>query len=101
MAKNNRYSTADALEGIKSFEGGRRDSGVLVSLDPVRRRRALKELSFRLPFRPTLRFVYMYLLRGGLLDGIPGYHYCRMLAIYEYMIVLKIKEKRISAFGCR
>ena len=33
-------------------------------------------------------------LRLGFLDGLPGYHYCRLLAIYEYMIVLKMKEIR-------
>ncbi len=44
---------------------------------PVVRRRALKELSFRLPCRPLLRFLYMYVLRLGFLDGLPGYYYCR------------------------
>ena len=34
----------------------------------------------------------MYFLRLGLLDGFAGYHYCRMLAAYEYMIVLKMQE---------
>jgi hypothetical protein len=42
--------------------------------------------------RPALRFFYRYLLRLGFLGGIPGYHYCRLLAIYEYRIVLKMKE---------
>ena len=42
--------------------------------------------------RSLLRFVYMYLLRLGFLDGWQGYTYCRMLAIYEYMIELKVME---------
>jgi hypothetical protein len=58
----------------------------------VARRRLLKELSFRLPCRPILRFVYMYLFRLGFLDGWQGYTYCRLLTIYEYMIVLKVIE---------
>ena len=36
----------------------------------------------------------MYLLCLGFLDGAPGYHYCRLLSIYEYMIGLKMKEIR-------
>lgn len=95
FAKHNRYSTAEATESLKSILDGRLDIGGLFSFsDPVRRRRAMKELSFRLPMRPTLRFLYMYALRGGFLDGSPGYHYCRMISYYEYMIVLKMKEQR-------
>ncbi len=95
FAKHNRYSTAEAAESLKSISDGRLDIGGLFSFaDPVRRRRAMKELSFRLPMRPTLRFLYMYALRGGFLDGSPGYHYCRMISYYEYMIVLKMKEQR-------
>ena len=40
-----------------------------VGRDPVQRRKALKKLSYRLPSRPLLVFLYLYLLRGGLLDG--------------------------------
>lgn len=97
--KHNRYSWQEAQESLKSVASGDWSPRDLLSNDPARRRRALKELSFRLPFRPTLRFAYMYLLRLGFLDGIPGYHYCRMLAIYEYMIVLKMKEIRRRQAG--
>ena len=55
----------------------------LFSSDATQRRRALKRLSYRLPFRPTLRLVYQYLLRGGFLDGAQGWRYCRLLARYE------------------
>ena len=47
---------------------------------------------FRLPFRPLLRFVYMYFLRMGFLDGRPGLVYCRLLAMYEYWTSLKMRE---------
>ena len=67
--------------------------------DPSVRRRALKEWSFRMPCRPLLRFIYMFVLRRGFLDGGPGYHYCRLLAIYEYMIVLKMQEIRRRNLG--
>lgn len=55
--------------------------------NPVSRRRALKSLSFYMPMRPTLRFLYSYVMRGGFLDGRPGFRYCQMLAAYETMII--------------
>ena len=91
--KHNGYSTQEALETIRHRQRKTLDFGGLAAVDdPVRRRRALKELSFRLPCRPALRFFYMYLLRGGFLDGVPGWTYCRLLAAYERMIVWKIRE---------
>lgn len=92
--KHVRYSDFEAIENLKSIETTRVMWARLLARDPVARRRALKELSFRLPCRPALRFLYMYFLRLGFLDGGPGYHYCRLLAIYEYMIVMKMKEIR-------
>lgn len=94
--KHNRYSTDEAHETVKvlSSEQGLDWPGLL-SNDRTRRRRALKGLSFRLPFRPTLRFFYMYVLRRGFLDGRAGFTYCRLLALYEYLIVLKTRELRV------
>lgn len=92
IEKHNRYSTVEAAETLASLSDGRLLWRDLISKDAVVRRRALKELSLRLPCRPALRFLYMYLLRLGFLDGIPGYTYCRLLAMYQYMIVLKAKE---------
>ncbi len=95
FGKHNRYSWQEALESIKHLEGSAVDwRGVLAISDPMRRRRSLKQLSFRLPCRPTLRFLYMYALRAGFLDGWEGLTYCRLLSMYEYMIVLKMREIR-------
>lgn len=92
--KHNRYSWHEARESLKSIERGEFNLSNVFSRDAPRRRRAMKELSFRLPFRPTLRFLYMYLFRRGFLDGWAGYVYCRLLVAYEYMIVVKIAEIR-------
>lgn len=92
--KHNRYSRHEAIESINSLGSHAFHFHELLSRTPSVRRRALKELSFRMPYRPLLRFFYMYVARLGFLDGAPGYHYCRMLSIYEYMIVLKMKEIR-------
>jgi hypothetical protein len=54
----------------------------------------LRNVSRRLPFRPFLRFFYSYVVRGGFLDGKPGYVFCRLLGIYEYLSVAKYYELR-------
>jgi len=100
FAKHNNYSHYEAVETLRSLDRGfHRWADLLNFKEPPKRRRALKELSFRLPFRPTLRFLYMYIVRGGILDGWAGLAYCRLLAIYEYMVVIKTRELRRRAAG--
>ena len=36
----------------------------------------------------------MYLLRRGFLDGPAGFRYCCLLAVYEFMIEIKVAELR-------
>jgi len=91
--KHNRYASAEAAEAVRLLGvGGCQDWSGLWAREPTRRRRALKALSMRLPFRPLLRFLYMFVVRRGFLDGRAGLIYCRLLAIYEYLIVLKTRE---------
>ncbi len=94
FAKHNRYSSQEAVECIRYLSVAPLDWTNLFSRLPVLRRRALKELSFRLPCRPVFRFLYMYILRLGFFDGSPGYNYCLLLSTYEQMIVLKMGEIR-------
>jgi glycosyltransferase involved in cell wall biosynthesis len=95
FAKHNSYSSAEAWETVKHMRGGGSAiSLALVSADAPIRRQALKELSYRLPCRPLLRFFYMYLFRLGFMDGAPGFHYCVLLSFYEYMITTKVREIR-------
>jgi glycosyltransferase involved in cell wall biosynthesis len=90
--KHERYSTKEAEESLEERQNGQIGWRDLTGTDAVARRRALKRLSMRLPCRPTLRFLYMYVLRLGFLDGRPGLMYCRLLATYEKMIVTKLKD---------
>lgn len=93
LKKHVRYAELEAHENIQHLDSGTIDWGGLVSSsDPVRNRRTLKAISYRMPFRPTLRFLYMYFIRLGFLDGMAGFTYCRLLSIYEYMIVLHLQE---------
>ncbi len=77
-----RYAELEAAE-IVHTSGTSLDFSGLVDPDPVKRRRTLKALSYRLPFRPELRLLYMLLIRGGGLDGPKGWEYCRMIAQYQ------------------
>lgn len=100
VEKHNSYSTQEALESLKSLRAGRVPWGDLMPWKgPSVRRVALKELSFRMPFRSQLRFVYMYFWKLGFLDGRAGYHYCKLLSIYEYLIEMKMREMRHELGG--
>ncbi len=92
--KHNQYSLLEAVEGVKLLDGQAGAQPSLLTTDRARRRQALKNFSFRLPFRPFLKFLYLYFFKLGLFDGRAGLTYCALQAIYEYMIVLKIREIR-------
>ncbi|MFZ4395608.1 MAG: glycosyltransferase family 2 protein [Kiritimatiellia bacterium] len=93
LERHNRYSTMEAEALVKETREAMRWSG-LFRRDPVVRRKALKQLAYRLPCRPMLVFCYLYFVRMGFLDGRPGWHYCRLRAMYENMIDLKVQELR-------
>jgi len=99
LAKHNQYALWEAMEGVRILKGEAGPQPSVFSRDKPLRRKALKALSFRLPFRPTLRFAYLYMLRLGFLDGRAGLIYCRLMAMYEYMIVLKMRELRLREQG--
>lgn len=90
--RHNRYSTHEA-ERIMAERAGGGVSGCL-DRDPVRRRAALRRLSYRLPCRAALRFVYVLFFRFGFLDGKAGFTYAMLQALYETMITLKVREAR-------
>ncbi|NJN21531.1 MAG: glycosyltransferase family 2 protein [Leptolyngbya sp. RL_3_1] len=93
VEKHNRYSTDEAQETLKQLEqGGIRWKQMVWGESEVIRRRALKDLSLRLPFRPLIRWLYMYLILGGWRDGQAGFAWCTLQAFYEYLIVLKVRE---------
>ena len=91
MERHDRYSTDEAMLALSAQKPR---LSALFSRDRVERRRAAKLFSYRLPFRPALRFVYVYLLRLGFLDGTAGYRYARLLAFYESLIDTKVRKMR-------
>lgn len=89
IEKHNRYSLAEAIEEINEQPGSFWN---IFSKEIIIKRRTLKYISHKLCCRPFLRFMYLYVIKKGFLDGIPGYYYCQLMAMYERMIVLKKKE---------
>ena len=63
-----------------------------ISSRTVDRRRKLKTLSRHLPFRPLLRFLYVYVWQKGFLDGAEGYYFARLHGFYEFLSVAKTRE---------
>ncbi|HJS98198.1 MAG TPA: hypothetical protein VJ756_03840, partial [Terriglobales bacterium] len=57
-----------------------------------------------LPGRALFFFLYMYFLRLGFLDGVHGFHFCVMHAIFQQFVVIKQweqKQMRIAASPVR
>jgi glycosyltransferase involved in cell wall biosynthesis len=95
IARHNRYSDLEAIEAAKLRQqsvAGSEGASSVWSKDPNERRRALKNVFFRLPARPLLKFGYYYGWRRGFLDGRAGLTYATLQAIYEYMITAKGAE---------
>ena len=95
VEKHNRYSSWEAAASGKLHE---RASDKVLRATPfgtaIERKRWLKKLATRAPFRPSLRFLYHYIWKQGFRDGYRGWVLCRLLAWYERMILLKQREMR-------
>jgi glycosyltransferase involved in cell wall biosynthesis len=94
VEKHNRYSNWEARLALEDALGG---SGAALQSGAVSWRRRLKAWSRHLPFRPTLRFLYVYLFQFGFLDGAPGYYFARLHGFYEFLAVAKTHELRRAA----
>ncbi|MGC2161810.1 MAG: glycosyltransferase family 2 protein [Silvibacterium sp.] len=94
VAKHNFYSTQEAQQILKNREENTsfRYRQALFAKDTHERRRNLKELYYRMPARPLLKFLVMYIGKRGFMDAGAGFAYSVLIAFYEYMIVLKLRE---------
>jgi glycosyltransferase involved in cell wall biosynthesis len=91
VERHNRYSSMEAT--ALSTETRRPIAySDLLAKDPAIRRKVGKQILYRLPLRPVLVPAYLFLFRGGFLDGPPGIYFSLLRAVYEYMIALKMKE---------
>jgi glycosyltransferase involved in cell wall biosynthesis len=93
LDRHNRYATWEA-HLYRKFR--REPIGVgpigFLRLDPFRRKRVLRRLWVRLPFRPFIRFLVWYFGRRGFLDGRQGFVFCVLMSYYEFIIGAKLRE---------
>ena len=86
VEKHNRYSNWEAI-----VESSAKDDDTALQHEAVKGKRRLRRIFRKLPFRPTLRFLYVYLWQGGILDGWAGYVFARLHAQYEFLSLAKAR----------
>lgn len=101
LERHNRYSNWEAKVYYNLLQGMGNSGTIGANLfgDAVQRKRFLKTVWVRLPFKPMLRFILFYFIQLGFLDGKAGYIYGRLLSQYEYQIGVKLFE--LQKFGGR
>jgi glycosyltransferase involved in cell wall biosynthesis len=101
ITRHNSYSTLEAQQ-ILANRRGVPEASVMAALfekDIHRRRYHQKEIFYRLPGRPFAKFLLLYFVKLGFLDGHAGLTYSVLQSIYEYFIVLKTREQARGLHG--
>jgi len=96
IEKHNRYSSTEARQIIASRMEPLRIRELL-STNVVERRRTMKRLWYRLPFRAQLRFMVTFCIKLGVLEGRAGRTFASLLALYERMTDLKVQLERMKS----
>lgn len=99
LERHNSYSTLEAKQIMNNRAGGPEFSwlSAFTEKDFHKKRFHQKEIFYRLPARPLVKFLLLYLGKRGFLDGRAGFTYATLQSIYEYMIVLKTRELESKA----
>ncbi|MCU0317256.1 MAG: glycosyltransferase family 2 protein [Fimbriimonadaceae bacterium] len=94
LERHNSYSTFEAKQIVQNREQNASFSVIkaFTEKDFHARRFHQKELFYRIPARPFAKFLILFVLKRGFLDGKAGFTYAILQSIYEYMIVLKVRE---------
>ena len=103
VSRHNGYSRFEAQQILACRQSGRRVEVIKAFTEKNfhQRRFFQKELFYRLPFRPVVRFLLLYVVKRGFLDGRAGLTYALLQAVYEYLIVLKVRELEAVNDGLR
>tara|TARA_Y100000385_G_scaffold291035_1_gene366832 strand:+ start:3516 stop:4373 length:858 start_codon:yes stop_codon:yes gene_type:complete len=88
------YAALEAIEIANSKKNQEPVIRLLLSRDPVLRRQGLKKISYCMPMRPILRYLYMMILRRGIFDGPAGWEYCKMIATYQWITDQIVRDSR-------
>lgn len=87
--RHERYAEQEARALL---EGGPGPALSHALADPIARRQWLKHATARLPFRPTLVWLYLMLVRGGLFEGAAGREFCRRRRDYERLVAEALRR---------
>jgi glycosyltransferase involved in cell wall biosynthesis len=92
--RHNSYSSLEAQQIIANRKTHASFSVIkaFTAKDFNERRFHQKEMFYRLPCRPLIKFLILYVGKRGFLDGRAGFTYAMLQSIYEYFIVLKARE---------
>lgn len=99
IERHNQYSTLEAQQIAQNRAAGAEFSffKAFFERDFHSRRFHQKELFYRLPLRPLVKFGVLFLGKRGFLDGRAGLTYAALQSVYEYFIVLKSRELQAAA----
>jgi glycosyltransferase involved in cell wall biosynthesis len=94
LERHLRYADFEAAEmlRVRSNNLGDQRRGRFFGTWPERRRALKLHVWYRVPGRPAIRFLWMYLVKRGFLDGKQGRVYCQLLAVEEALINAKLLE---------
>ncbi len=92
IQKHDEYSNWEAK--VLSQESGGSEISASLFGTQAQRRRWLKQRLFAVPGSPVLLFLYRYVFRLGLLDGVPGLIYSSFQAVQMFHTKSKIYELR-------
>ena len=92
------YAALEAREIRRARRGelGSTRRGSFFGSWPDRRRAVKTRIWYRLPGRPVLRFLWMYVVKRGFLDGRQGLVYCQLLAANEVVTNALITEQELA-----
>jgi glycosyltransferase involved in cell wall biosynthesis len=99
LDRHNFYSTLEAEQIMRNraVHSSFSFKQAFLAKDFHERRFHQKELFYRIPLRPVLKFILLYFGKRGFLDGTAGLTYAMLQSFYEYMIVLKTRELESAA----
>ncbi|MBT3470881.1 MAG: glycosyltransferase family 2 protein [Opitutae bacterium] len=89
IEKHNRYSNWEARVALEKKSA---QANQPLQNKTVNMRRKIKGYVNKLPFRPILRFLYVYIWQKGFLDGREGYYFARLHSTYEFLTIAKTAE---------
>ena len=101
FAKFNRYTTYQANYMMKFAHGERKIEWPKLFTHYIYAKSLIKDIWYFLPFAPISRFIYMYLVRLGFLDGRYGFLIAMLYSFQDYVSKTKYLEMKGRKPGFR